>query len=143
MFEQVIGSASRGSACVVVGSVGGGLAGFAVAEMVWPEAHLTNLAVDPCFRNGGLGRALVEEVIRWARERGLEEVWLEVRQSNATAISLYRSVGFVPVALRRAYYRAPTEDALVMVMPLVRDLSPRGVPLPPPELAGSDGAQTE
>jgi ribosomal-protein-alanine N-acetyltransferase len=48
-------------------------------------------------------------------------VFLEVRASNAVARRLYRSRGFQPVGRRPAYYRQPTEDALVLARGLPAD----------------------
>jgi ribosomal-protein-alanine N-acetyltransferase len=53
-----------------------------------------------------------------ARDRGVESLYLEVRVGNADAIRLYRSFSFEELGVRRAYYEAPREDALVMVVRL-------------------------
>lgn len=92
--------------------------GYAVLYVVADQAELANLAVAPAFRGRGVGRALLESVVAVARELGVRQLFLEVRQSNSVAQRLYRSVGFVPVALRRGYYEAPVEDALVMALRL-------------------------
>jgi ribosomal-protein-alanine N-acetyltransferase len=41
-----------------------------------------------------------------------------VRSSNAAAIALYRRHGFSQAGIRRAYYSAPVEDALLLQAPL-------------------------
>jgi ribosomal-protein-alanine N-acetyltransferase len=92
--------------------------GYAVLYVVADQAELANLAVAPAVRGRGVGRALLESVLAVAQELDVREIFLEVRQSNYVAQRLYRSVGFVPVALRRGYYEAPVEDALVMVLRL-------------------------
>ena len=48
------------------------------------------------------------------RARGIEAVYLEVRDSNQRARRLYRSRGFEEVGRRRGYYRRPVEDAIVL-----------------------------
>ena len=53
------------------------------------------------------------------RDRGAEEIFLEVRASNASAIGLYSSEGFETVGRRARYYVRPIEDALVMRKSLV------------------------
>ena len=95
---------------------GSGLLGFAVLQIVVPEAELQNIAVDPTLRGRGLGRYLLCGLIEEGREQGVEVFHLEVRASNLAAISLYQSLGFRPVGLRRKYYDNPSEDALRMTL---------------------------
>jgi ribosomal-protein-alanine N-acetyltransferase len=52
------------------------------------------------------------------RRRRVDEVYLEVRESNRSAQALYLSAGFRPVGQRAGYYRNPREDALVLWLPL-------------------------
>jgi [ribosomal protein S18]-alanine N-acetyltransferase len=90
-----------------------GILGYCVVETAADELHVHNLAVRPELRGGGLGRRLLAIALEVGERRGAEVALLEVRESNQAAIELYRSVGFVAVAVRRAYYSQPTEDALV------------------------------
>ncbi|MFP5381781.1 MAG: ribosomal protein S18-alanine N-acetyltransferase [Gammaproteobacteria bacterium] len=80
------------------------------------EAHLLNLTIAPAWRGHGLGRDLLEHCVGSARAHHAENLFLEVRISNEAAIALYRSSGFVDLAVRRNYYpaRAGREDALIM-----------------------------
>ena len=57
---------------------------------------------------------LVEELIKSAAERGVTNIFLEVRASNASAIHLYEKYGFRQISVRKGYYTKPLEDALVM-----------------------------
>jgi ribosomal-protein-alanine N-acetyltransferase len=77
-----------------------------------------NLAVSPEFRRQGIGRALLRAGLAYFRKRRVEEVFLEVRESNLSAQALYLSYGFRPVGQRSAYYRNPKEDALVLWLAL-------------------------
>ena len=89
------------------------------------ETHLLNLTVAPSVQRQGHGRALLARLRELARLRGDRQLWLEVRQSNAPAQSLYRQAGFEQIGLRRGYYPAGArgrEDALVMRL----NLSGRG-----------------
>jgi ribosomal-protein-alanine N-acetyltransferase len=95
--------------------------GYLLGRLVVPEAEILNVAVAASVRGQGIGRALVESALGLLAERGVREVFLEVRASNAVALRLYHSVGFRVSGVRRRYYRLPSEDALV----LRRDL---GVP---------------
>lgn len=79
------------------------------------EGQITNVAVHPSARRRGLGRAIVDALIREAQERRLEQIALEVRVSNTAAITLYEHMGFTVAGRRKNFYRFPTEDALVML----------------------------
>lgn len=96
------------------------MAAFAVTQVVLDEATLFNIAVDPAFQRRGLGRALLEHLIRELEQRDVLTLWLEVRASNAAAIALYESLGFNEATVRRNYYPTATgrEDALIMALPL-------------------------
>ncbi len=87
---------------------------YAIAWVVVDELHVVNIAVEPSHRRKGLGAALMNALIAEARRGGARLATLEVRSRNEAGISLYRSFGFTPIAVRRDYYRMPTDDALVM-----------------------------
>lgn len=99
---------------------GGQLAGYLVAWYVLDEAELANLAVAPAERGKGLGRLLLDAMLVDARQRGIADVYLEVRRSNVAAMKLYRSRGFEQVGMRKGYYRTPVEDALILRYTLKR-----------------------
>jgi len=87
----------------------GVLMGWCVAD----ELHVLSVVVDPPRRRLGAGRALTEAAIEHARASGMRLVLLEVRRHNTAAIRLYRSLGFLAVRVRRAYY-ANGDDAVEM-----------------------------
>ena len=92
----------------------GAVLGYAACWTVVDQSELGNVAVAPEARGRGVGGALVDAVVERVRERGAVELFLEVRESNRGAQSVYRERGFEVVGRRRAYYSSPTEDALVM-----------------------------
>jgi len=73
----------------VVGTVGVGHGEFT------GSAALTSLWVDPGFRGRGLGSALIEAVVDWARERDFSQILLWVTEGNQHAEELYLQNGFV------------------------------------------------
>ena len=95
------------------GSVSPGLRGFLVARKVAAEWELENIVVAPAARRKGLGRQLIGALLTRAREAGSEAVFLEVRESNTAARSLYERAGFRQIGRRKAYYRDPPEDAIL------------------------------
>ncbi len=102
----------------LVGERGGRIVAFGVMMLAPGEAQLLNLSVVPDARREGLGRELLGRFLAEAIRLGAEQVFLEVRVSNESAIALYEREGFVRVARRENYYPAGSaderEDALVM-----------------------------
>jgi ribosomal-protein-alanine N-acetyltransferase len=92
----------------------GWVAGYAACWTVIDQSELGNVAVSAAARGTGVGGALVDAVVERIKERGATECYLEVRESNHAAQSLYRHRGFINVGRRPRYYSLPTEDALVM-----------------------------
>lgn len=92
----------------------GQVAGYAGMWQIFDEGHITNIAVDPAFRRRGIGSLLLDDLIAHARAQGIQALTLEVRVSNAPAISLYESKGFIAEGRRKRYYSDNNEDALIM-----------------------------
>ena len=102
-----------------VGERDGRIVAYGVLMFSPGEAQVLNLSVVADARREGLGRALLRRFVDDAGSFGAEQVFLEVRTSNAAAIGLYESEGFAPVARRVDYYPGaavldPREDAIVM-----------------------------
>jgi ribosomal-protein-alanine N-acetyltransferase len=85
------------------------------------EAHILNIAVDPGMQGRGYGRRILKRLLDIARWYRAETVFLEVRESNETAIKLYESHGFNQVGIRKSYYPAHQgrEDALIYAMAML------------------------
>jgi len=118
----------------LVADDGGDVAGYAMAQSVHDESELLNIAVSPDRRHRGIGSLLLDAIIDRCRGLGALEMWLEVRASNAGARTLYETRGFVAVGVRKRYYEAPREDAIVLradIRTLARDET---VPAPEPGL---------
>jgi ribosomal-protein-alanine N-acetyltransferase len=92
----------------------GNVVGFIVGRQVEDEWEIENIAVTGTARRHGLGSRLVGELLDLARSRGGKSVFLEVRESNRAARSLYEKWGFLEVGRRKTYYQNPPEDALVL-----------------------------
>lgn len=82
------------------------------------ELEIYTIAVREDCRRKGLAHKLLGSVLPLARDKGLEQCYLEVRQSNEPAIALYASFGFAQYGVRKKYYTQPVEDALVMAADL-------------------------
>jgi ribosomal-protein-alanine N-acetyltransferase len=97
-----------------VAHTGQSIAGYLIGREMAGTGEVLNLAVAPNFRRRGVARALLRASLALLRKRRVDEVFLEVRESNRSAQALYLSSGFRPVGQRSAYYRNPKEDALVL-----------------------------
>ena len=103
---------------VILAMEGDELLGYAVLSSVMDEGSLDNIAAAPSHRREGIGAALLAELIRRGREKGLAFITLEVREGNGPAIGLYKKYGFAPVGRRKNYYENPREDAILMTLVL-------------------------
>jgi ribosomal-protein-alanine N-acetyltransferase len=97
-----------------VAVVGPEVVGYAGMMMVVGEAHVTNIGVAPEWQRHGVGRRLLLQLAREARQRSAQHLTLEVRVSNVGAQALYHEFGFVPAGVRKNYYSEVNEDALIM-----------------------------
>lgn len=100
-------------------SVAEQIVAFAICQTVLDEATLFNIAVDPAHQGKGYGKQLLQGLIERLRHQGIFTLWLEVRQSNTTALQLYRQLGFNDVSLRKNYYPTPNGDrehAVIMAL---------------------------
>lgn len=105
-----------GKGIFLVAEQDGAAVGYVGCQTVLDEGYITNVAVSPACRRQGIGRALVRALVSHARSQGLTFVTLEARASNAPAIALYEGAGFRRVGVRRNFYTAPTEDAVLMTL---------------------------
>lgn len=90
----------------VVGLISGYFAG--------DEADITSVAVDENYRRHGIALQLMQEFEKNLPEY-ISEIFLEVRETNIPAISLYEKCGFEKLSVRKNFYSNPTENAVVMV----------------------------
>ena len=89
--------------------------------MILDEVHITKITVAPPLRGQGLGRVFMSFLEARGAEAGGKVIRLEVRESNAPARGLYRSMGFEEIGIRKNYYAVSAEHAIVMVKHLEAD----------------------
>jgi ribosomal-protein-alanine N-acetyltransferase len=98
------------------------LNGEVLAVLQWrdlgTEAEILDVAVREKQRRQGHAYRLLREFLLCAEKRGVQNLFLEVRESNAAAISLYRKLGFAPSGRRPNYYHQPDEAALLLHLKL-------------------------
>ena len=93
----------------------GGVGGFVATRIQPPELDVVNVAVDPLQRRQGIGRFMVNRLMTWAASMSVRVAFLEVRESNQAARNLYVGLGFKETRKRKAFYRNPVEDAVMMM----------------------------
>ena len=92
--------------------------GYIGTRILFDQCDITNIAVHPDARRGGIATLLLDELIKTVRPMGVEVLYLEVREGNTPARAFYEKSGFVPVGRRKNYYNLPTEDAILMTKTL-------------------------
>ncbi|CAB5014759.1 MAG: ribosomal-protein-alanine N-acetyltransferase [Actinobacteria bacterium] len=77
------------------------------------EADVLTVGVLPEHRKAGIGKAFMAELENWAIDKESNAMMLEVGIDNATAINMYKQLGYQQISVRTNYYGAGL-DALVM-----------------------------
>ena len=121
-FEEALSNRSVDILAAQSDGGSGSVIGFCIVMRVLDEAEILNVGVDPYFRRRGVARTLLTQASNVLVKEGAKTLYLEVRASNAAARSLYEVLGFEQVGLRRRYYTAPSEDAVLMsaALPLTK-----------------------
>ncbi len=88
--------------------------GSCVLWCSFETADLCNIVVDVSHRREGIAQALLHQAFKKCAGEGVEQILLEVRESNEAAIKLYVKLGFNEISLRKNYYRDPQEHAVIM-----------------------------
>lgn len=108
MFEEEI---KNGDFYVV--KEGDKIIGYGGFTKAMNEASLVNLAISQDYRRKGIATKLLEHLIKIAKEKKVERMFLEVRRENIGAISFYCKNGFKETGIRKDYY-GKGEDAIIM-----------------------------
>ena len=119
-LEQTMASEITSAQTHYVGAFDGSLLGYAGLKVSGPSyaSDIQTIGVEPESQGRGIGRTLMNELLAVAKRQGSEEVFLEVKAGNQSAIALYLSLGFEQIDVRKRYYQPSGEDALVMRMPI-------------------------
>ena len=111
MFESELKNERANYSVLLDGETVAGYAGF---WKIGDEAHIMNIAVKPEYRRKHFAEMLMEDMIKRAKALFIRNMTLEVRKSNAAAISLYEKYGFKEAGVRKKYYDNNREDAIIM-----------------------------
>lgn len=116
-FQMLVSSFESETFYGVLAEDGDEVVGYGGITVTYDTADIANVAVTEAFRHSGVGSAVLAELLSVARSHGAQKVFLEVRVSNAAAMSLYLKNGFKGVYARTRYY-SNGEDCIVMAKEL-------------------------
>lgn len=113
-YKALLGELSNDVAYYVVALDGETVIGYAGMWVMFDEAHMTNIAVDPEYRKQGIARKMILALMKEGLRRGAERMTLEVRENNHSAQRLYASLDFAFAGIRKRYYTDTGENALIL-----------------------------
>lgn len=109
-LESFRSEVEKPSGYVLVALYDSEVIGFLTATCILDTGDLTNIAVSPEYRNQGIGRMLLDDLLN---RTGNIQLFLEVRESNP-AREFYQKYGFRQVGIRKNFYQHPEEHAILM-----------------------------
>ena len=95
---------------------GGQAVAYLLARVIAPEGEIYRIATAPFARRRGIAYRLLDYAVKTERGRGLENLFLEVREQNTAARKLYLAYGFREVGIRKKYYKNPDDNAVIMLL---------------------------
>lgn len=112
--NQIFQTLEASNTTIFVASIGQEKIGLLAASETPFELDIYMVVVSKQYKRKNVGTQLFEAMFTYAKEKEINEILLEVRESNIPARALYERVGFEKVGRRKAYYSSPIEDAVVM-----------------------------
>lgn len=106
-------------AFIVVAESNDKLVGYCIVYYVMDEGEIARIAVDETVRRQGVGRGLLDYVCECCKEKHVERLLLDVRESNESARAFYGNYGFGVDGIRKNFYEQPKENAVLMSKTLV------------------------
>lgn len=88
--------------------------GYCGLYMSLDEGNITNVAIAPEYRRQHMAENMLHHMFKLAKEKGIINAFLEVRETNVVAIKLYEKLGFKEAGTRKNFYQKPLENALIM-----------------------------
>lgn len=114
-----VSEVKKNSAIVLAALYNNEVAGYLTSDTVLDEVSLTNLAVCEKYQRIGIATALFNELLQYIKNMAV--IFLEVREKNINARSLYKKLGFTEIGLRKNYYCSPNDNAILMKYTIAKD----------------------
>ena len=112
---------TEGALCYTALSDGKVIA-YILGILIAPEGEIYRIATLPQYRRRGIAYRLLDYAVKTERGKGLENLFLEVREKNLPARKLYSAYGFREIGIRKNYYKNPSDNACVMLLSNEKDL---------------------
>lgn len=113
-YDAFLKTLSDENYIVIIAKEADALLGYCVLLCTGEEGDITNVCTAPTARGKGVATKMLTALMDTGRSRGVAEFFLEVRESNTPARSLYTKLGFEEIGLRKNYYEEPKEHAVLM-----------------------------
>lgn len=78
--------------------------GFVIYSVIYERAEIVDIVINPSHRKKGYASLLLNNVINTLKQEGIENITLEVSETNNKAIGVYKKLGFKVVTKRKKYY---------------------------------------
>ena len=114
--KSILETLEQPQAFIVVAERENTIVGYCIVYFVLDEAEIARVAVDSLQRKQGVGQKLLEATCQICREKGIERLLLDVRESNEPARRFYQAYGFEEDGIRKNFYDNPKEHAVLMSM---------------------------
>lgn len=93
--------------------------GFIIARLIMTnipdsfDIEIYNICISKEYRRNGIGERLIRSILAVPHAH-IDNVWLEVRKSNATAQAFYKKMNFEIEGTRKGFFSNPLEDGYIM-----------------------------
>lgn len=119
-YEDYLQEIGRPNSVNIVAELSGDPIGFLIGRliMISREAELYNIGISRNYMRRGIGNLLIKQFINDCGISKIENIWLDVRQSNNIAINFYTKKGFQIVGERKNFYHNPAENSFLLKLQL-------------------------
>lgn len=104
----------QNQAFITIAELDGAVVGYCIIYYVMDEGEIARIAVDENVRRQGVGRGLLNYVCECCKEKNIERLLLDVRESNVGARAFYERYEFTVDGIRKNFYENPKENAVLM-----------------------------
>lgn len=116
--NQIKSAFSSGRFHVFLAQENGENAGFICFSVAMDESDIETVFVKSEFRRRGIAKSLIKKAESFLLDLAVKKVFLEVRENNIPAKSLYQDLGYNKISVRKGYY-SDGENATIMAKELL------------------------